>query len=70
MNFTHEEGLDQSDDLLASNALQQEKGTMTVSDQDRQNLHSLNRLDELLTPKSVDRVVKIPAVTRSPVRKR
>ena len=43
---------------------------MTVSDQDRQNLHSLNRLDELLTPKSVDRVVKISALTRSAVRRR
>ena len=43
---------------------------MTVSDQDRQNLHSLNRLDELLTPESVDRVVKISAVTRSAVRRR
>ena len=42
---------------------------MTVSDQDRQNLHSLNRLDELLTTKSVDRVVKKAAVTRSAVRR-
>ena len=32
----------QSADRLASNALQEEKGTMTVSDQDRQNLHSLS----------------------------
>ena len=43
---------------------------MTVSDQDRQNLHILNRLDEFLTPKSVNRVVKISAVTRSAVRRR
>ena len=67
---THEEGLDQSADRLASNSLQQEKGTMTLSDLDRQNLHSLNRLGDLLTPKSVDRVVKISAVTRSAVRRR
>ena len=58
----------QSADLLASNALQQEKSKMPVSDQDRQNLHSLNRLDESLTPKSVDRVVNIAAITRSAVR--
>ena len=43
---------------------------MTASDQDRQKIHSLNRLDVLLTPKSVDRVVKISAVTRSAVRRR
>ena len=60
----------QSADRLATNALQQEKGTMTVSDQDRQNLHMLNQLDELLTPKNVNRVVKISAVTRSAVRRR
>ena len=57
-------------DWQASNALQQEKGTITVSDQDRQDLYSLNQLDELLTPKSVDRVVKISAVTRSVIRRR
>ena len=55
---------------LASNALQQENGTMNLSEQDRQNLRSLNRLNELLTPKSVDRVVKISAVNRSPLRRR
>ena len=43
---------------------------MTISDQDRQNLQSLNRLDELLTHKSVDRVVKISTVTKSAVRRR
>ena len=43
---------------------------MTVFDQDRQNLQSLNRLDELLTHKSVDRVVKISTVTKSAVRRR
>ena len=43
---------------------------MTVSDRDHQNLHSLNRLDALLTPKSVDRVMKISAVTKSASRRR
>ena len=43
---------------------------MTLSEQYRQNLRSLNQLDELLTPKSVDRVVKISAVTRSVIRRR
>ena len=43
---------------------------MTAPDQDRQNLHSLNRLEELLTLKSVDLVVKILAITRSAVRRR
>ena len=60
----------QSADRQARNALQQEKGTMNLSEQDRQNLRSLNRLNELLTPKSVDRVVKISAVNRSPLRRR
>ena len=48
----------QSADSLASKALQQEQGTIALSDQDRQDLRSLSRLDELLTPKSVDQVVK------------
>ena len=70
-NFIHKKrNWNQSADRLATNALQQEKGTMTVSDQDRQNLHMLNQLDELLTPKNVNRVVKISAVTRSAVRRR
>ena len=43
---------------------------IALSDQDRQNLGLLNRLDELLTPKSVDQVVKIAAVTRSAVMRR
>ena len=60
----------QSADLLASKALQQEQGLIALSDQDRQDISLLNRLDELLTPKSVDQVVKIDAVTRSAVRRR
>ena len=47
-----------SADRLTRKALQQEQGTIALSDQDRQYLRSLNRLDELSTPKSVDQVVK------------
>ena len=46
--------LNQSADRLVSNALQQEQGSIALSDQDCQDLSSLNRLDELLTSKSVD----------------
>ena len=60
----------QSADRLASKALQQEQGSIALSNQDRHNLCSLNRLDELLTPKSVDQVVKIAAVTRSAGKRR
>lgn len=40
----------QSGDRLASTALQYEKGMRVTSNQDLQDLISLNRLDELLTP--------------------
>ena len=60
----------QSADRLASAALQQEKGTIITSDQDLRDLISLNRLNELLTPKRVERVVNMAAITRSTVRKR
>ena len=40
----------QSADRLSSNALQQETGRMTLSERECQNLRSLNRLDELMTP--------------------
>ena len=69
----YEEGLEsliQSADRLASNDLQQEQGLVALSDKDCQNLSLLNRLDELLTHKSVDQVEKIAAVTRSAVRRR
>ena len=60
----------QSADRLASNPLQQEQGSIALYDQNRQDLCSLNRLDELLTPKSVDRVMKISSETRLAVRRR
>ena len=60
----------QSADRLASEALQREKGMIVVSDQDRQDLITLNRLDELLIPSQVEQVVKVAAITRSAVRRR
>ena len=60
----------QSADRLASATLQRKKGTIITSGQDFQNLISLNRLDELLTPKCVDRVAKMAAVTRSADKRR
>ena len=59
----------QSADRLASKALQQEQVTIALSDLDRQDLSLLNRLNELLTPKNVNQVVKIAVVTRSAVRR-
>ena len=60
----------QSADRLASEALQQEKGRIVVADQDHQDLITLNRLYELLTPSQVGQVVKVAAITRSTVRRR
>ena len=57
-------------DRLASKAFQQDQCSIALSDQDRQDLCSLNRLEELLTPKSVDQVVIIASVTRSAVKRR
>ena len=59
----------QSADRLANEALQWEKGTTVVSDQERQDLITLNRLDELLTPRKVDPIVKVHVITRSAVRR-
>ena len=55
---------------MASKYVQVDKATIAFFDQNRQNLISLNRLDALLTPKSVDQVIKIYAVTSSAVRRR
>ena len=41
-----------------------------VSDQERQDLFTLNRLDELLLPERVDRAVKSAAITRTAQRRR
>ena len=60
----------QSADRLVSAALQQEKVTIVTSDQELQDLISLNRLGELSMPKKVDRVVKMAAIMRSAQRRR
>ena len=54
----------QSADRLASEVLQQEKGTVVVSYQERQDLINLNRLDEPLIPRKVNPVVKVHAIAR------
>ena len=59
----------QSADRLASEALQREKGVTDVTEQERQNLITLNRLDELLLPNQTNRVVKVAAITRSAARR-
>ena len=60
----------QSADRLASQALRQEKGTVVISDQDRQDLLTLNRLSKLLSPERVDQAVKVATITRFTLRRR
>ena len=60
----------QSADRLASEALQHEKGTFDIAEENRQNLITLNRLHELLRPNCVDRVVKVAEITRFAVKRR
>ncbi|POM70261.1 LOW QUALITY PROTEIN: Reverse transcriptase [Phytophthora palmivora] len=55
----------QSADSLASAALRRESGVVNVTEEERQNLMTLNRLDELLIAKDDAATVKIAAVTRS-----
>ena len=59
----------QSADRLASAALQHEKGSIVNSDQELQDLMSLNRLQELILPERTDQVVKMMAITLSAQRK-
>ena len=47
----------QSADRLASTALQKEQGVVITSEGDRQDLITLNRLDELLKSKQAESVV-------------
>ncbi|KAE8969380.1 hypothetical protein PR001_g27514 [Phytophthora rubi] len=54
----------QSADRLAGAALQREDGAVVVSDAEREDLATLNRLDELLVPHTRAAVLKIAAVTR------
>jgi methyl coenzyme M reductase gamma subunit len=60
----------QSADRLASEALQQEKGRIVMVKEDQQDLRTLNRLDELLTPGNKEEVIKVAAITRSAMRRR
>uniref|UniRef100_H3H5Y4 Uncharacterized protein n=1 Tax=Phytophthora ramorum TaxID=164328 RepID=H3H5Y4_PHYRM len=60
----------QSADKLASEALQRGEGTVVTSEADRQDLITLNRLDELLKPKDNNAVARVSAVTRSARRSR
>ena len=60
----------QSADQLASEALQQEKRGAVVSDQEQNNLMTLNRLNELLIPIQVYFPVKVAAITRSTTQRR
>ncbi|POM67974.1 Reverse transcriptase [Phytophthora palmivora] len=55
----------QSADSLASAALRRESGVVIVKEEERQDLMTLNRLDELLIAKNDATPVKITAVTRS-----
>ncbi|POM67582.1 Reverse transcriptase [Phytophthora palmivora] len=55
----------QSADSLASAALRREGGVVIVTEEERQDLVTLNRLDELLIAKDDAATVKIAAVTRS-----
>ncbi|POM60973.1 reverse transcriptase, partial [Phytophthora palmivora] len=55
----------QSTDSLASAALRRESGVVIVKEEERQDLMTLNRLDELLTAKNDATPVNITAVTRS-----
>ena len=45
------------------------KGVTDVTEQERQNLITLNWLDELLIPNQIDRVVKVAVITRSATRR-
>lgn len=60
----------QSADRLASAALQGEDGAVVTSTEDLQDLHTLNRLPELLKPRSTGSVVRVAAITRSVHRRR
>uniref|UniRef100_A0AAV1U163 Integrase catalytic domain-containing protein n=1 Tax=Peronospora matthiolae TaxID=2874970 RepID=A0AAV1U163_9STRA len=55
----------QSADRLASTALQSEKGRTVVAEEDRQDLMTLNRLDELLKPKQDGQLARVTAIARS-----
>ncbi|OWY96863.1 reverse transcriptase, partial [Phytophthora megakarya] len=57
----------QSADKLASAALQREEGEIVTAEGERQDLITLNRLHEILQPKSTRSVTRVNAITRSAV---
>ncbi|OWZ00441.1 reverse transcriptase, partial [Phytophthora megakarya] len=57
----------QSADKLASAALQREEGEIVTAEEERQDLITLNRLHEILQPKSTRPVARVNAITRSAV---
>ena len=46
------------------------RGRIVIMEKDQQDLRSLNRLDELLTPGNKEEVIKVAAITRSAMRRR
>ena len=54
-----------SADPLAIEALRKENIGIVVDDQDRQDLVTLNRLDELLLPREMNQRVRVAAITRA-----
>ena len=59
-----------SADPLAIEALRKENIGIVVDDQDRQDLVTLNRLDELLLPREMNQRVRVAAITRAAARRR
>ena len=59
-----------SADKFASEALQNEKGGIVTDDNDRQDLVTLNRLDELLVPLKTNQQVRVAAISRAAARRR
>ncbi|OWZ14139.1 reverse transcriptase [Phytophthora megakarya] len=57
-------------DKLASAVLQREEGEIVTSENDRQDLITLNRLGEMLKPKLIKTVVSVNAITRATERQR
>ncbi|OWZ05761.1 LOW QUALITY PROTEIN: reverse transcriptase [Phytophthora megakarya] len=60
----------QSADKMASAALQREKGEIVTSEDDRQDLITVNRLGEMLKPKLIETVVSVNEITRVAERQR
>ena len=55
----------QGADRLASTALQNEKESTVVAEEERRYLITLKRLDELLKPKQAGQIAQITAITIS-----